>query len=294
MSTNSLATRSVTARWRTFFVPVLLLALLTVAACASMPTGDERVDQVRSALPLGYDAHMVVYKAGGEQGYEIRSLSRGAKDPCSNGYESWQDTKFGRIRIRNCSAADSAFVDSLARKLEVVVQIVEAAFGRQIHIDEARISLVDVDFGFDSTYAHGDADPMHLAYVVTQHYESVGPDYSLRGISTNSAHELFHLARFVLGRDGNGKGKDGLDEEGKAALFAKCVESRLFGNIASYQVGSDGLAPDAVTSSSDLHGSAAGAQAAERLLAPYFDPKNIPTSAAMKARFNDLCNHVSD
>ena len=248
---------------------------------------------MRSALPPGYNAHMVVYKAGGEHGYEIRSLSRGAKDPCSNGYESWHDTKFGRITIRNCSAADSAFVNKITRDLEIMLQTVEVAFGKKVHIDAAQYSLVDTIFGFDSVYEHR-ADPMHLAYVVTESFNADDPEASLRSIIAGSAHELFHLSRYVLDRYGNGKGKQGLDEEGKAAFFAKCVEGHVLGSMTPYQVGSYDVDPAKVESNSYLHGSATGTQAAARLLAPCIGPNGLPPNESSLAEFGELCFHMVD
>ena len=283
------------------FMPALSLTIILLAtSCARSPVTDQQTAQMRSNLPRGYTANAVFYKeysgmarlTEGKSRYEIRSFAPGPKDPCSNNLEPWDTTKFGRVTIRDCSAADSVFLGKLTRKLEATLHTVEVAFGRKIHVDEAQLSLVDKDFGFNHGYEHR-ADAMHLVYAASDVFDVDDPDYSLRNISTSSAHELFHLARHVLGRYGNDKGEHGLDEEGKAAFFAKCVEVNVFGNMTPYRIGTHNMDPETVKSDPDLHESATGVQAAARLLAPLVGPDGVPDDAHID-EFNKLCYRMPD
>jgi len=196
------------------------------------------------------------------------------------------------VTIKNCSQASEIQQARLTKLLRKTFASVEKRFHSHVHVAHARFTLYPSKSGYDIHETHI-VHPHALTFGMALTYDPGKPSRSERQIVRLAAHELFHLARYILRRTRDASSSDKLSEEQKASFFGLCVDRDVFGSLEKRAFDKGVLfAPQWVKNVRIAHTSADGSIRANQRLNEISANQAKLATAKQVSRFERYCAQI--
>ena len=225
-------------RRKMLFITSTALVLLVTGGC--VPSSMRRQYKLlRRDLPPGGEIHSPYYEyytgvyAFLPDWYRMYSMASGPETPRKQCHRPHLYAFPGQqlsVTIKNCSQASEIQQARLTKLLRKTFASVEKRFHSHVHVAHARFTLYPPKSGYDIHETHI-VHPHALTFGMALTYDPGKPSRSERQIVRLAAHELFHLARYILRRTRDASSSDKLSEEQKASFFGLCVDRDVFGSL---------------------------------------------------------------
>lgn len=287
--------------WRILaFMVALGILLLGTVSCVPAKI-KKQFDEQKLNMPKGGEANNIYYVH--HEGflsflpdwYRMYSMASGVENPeieCSKKKSYYFSTQNLKISVVNCSSADSRQIIRLVNLLQLTVRHVQTRFHEDFHVSYANFKLFGPKDGYYDHRTHV-VHPNHLTFGMTLSYDPNNSSVSERHIVRTTAHELFHMARYILGSNKDGNRVLRLSEETKASFFGLCVDRDVFGSLEKGAFDKGELfAPHWVKGIQISHASADGSIRANEILTKIAGRGDRLSTKAQISRFNHYCRKI--